>query len=249
MSIGRVLRLGGAIALLVAGLVHLDLYFGGYRSAGSEPSFGRSILLNAIVSGIVAVAVAVRREWFVRLAGIGVAVATLAAFTYTHTQHTLFGFEGDGLHPSPQAQIVLISEIAAIVLLAATFIPSIAERDASWGLGFTGVASGVAVVALFGLGAYWADQGETTTVGGSPSSVTIADFAFNPPTLAVPRGTTVTWTNNDGLGHSVVAGDGGFASDTLGTGASFQFTFHSAGEFAYICGLHPSMTGVVTVED
>ena len=62
MNIGRVLRVGGAVALLVAGLVHLDLYFGGYRSAGSEPNFGRSIVLNALVSGVVAAAVAGRRS-------------------------------------------------------------------------------------------------------------------------------------------------------------------------------------------
>ena len=70
------LRIGGAIALLVAGLVHLDSYFGGYRNAGSVPNFGRSVLLNAIASGVLTVAVAARREWFVRLAGIALAVAT-----------------------------------------------------------------------------------------------------------------------------------------------------------------------------
>src|SRR3954470_18955896 len=102
MSIGRVLRIGGATALLVAGLVHLDLYFGGYRSAGTVPTFGRSIVLNAIVSVVVAAIVAARREWFVRLVGIAVPVATLGAFTYTHSEQTLFGFQGDGLDPSPQ---------------------------------------------------------------------------------------------------------------------------------------------------
>ena len=109
MNVGRVLRLGGAAALFVNGLVHMDLYFGGYRSAGSVPAFGRSIMLNAVVSVIVAAAVAVRREWFVRLAGILVPAGTLAAFAYTHTEHTLFGFQGEGLDPAPQAQIVLVA--------------------------------------------------------------------------------------------------------------------------------------------
>ena len=123
MGVGRVLRIGGAVALLVAGLVHLDLYFGGYRDAGSVPSFGRSILFNAIASGVLAALVAARREWYVRLAGIILPVASLAALAYTHTEHTLFGFQGDGLNPSPQAQIVLVAEIAAIVLLAADLRP------------------------------------------------------------------------------------------------------------------------------
>ena len=248
MTTGRVLRLGGAIALLIAGLVHLDLYFGGYRSAGSVPTFGRSILLNAIVSAIVAVAVAARREWFVRLAGITVPLATVAAFTYTHSEHTLFGFQGEGLDPSPQAQLVLVAEIAAIVLLAATFIPSIAERDESSGPAFLAGAGAVAVVALIGFGVYWADHYDTNMVAASPSSVTIADFAFTPPELTVPVGTTVTWTNVDALGHSVVASDGSFASDTLDSGATFQFTLDAPGQYAYICGIHPEMSGTVTVD-
>ena len=247
MNLGRLLRLGGAAALFVSGLVHLDLYFGGYRDAGSVPAFGRSILFNAIVSMVVAVAVAARREWFVRLAGIAVPVGTLAALAYTHTEHTFLGFQGDGLDPSPQAQIVLVAEIAAIILLAATFIPSVAEGDESSGVPFLAGAIAVVAVAAIALGAYWADHYETEAEASGPAAVAIADFAFAPPDLSVPAGTTVTWTNNDPLGHSVVAGDDSFASDDLGDGATFEFTFDEPGEYPYICGIHPSMTGTVTV--
>jgi plastocyanin len=247
MNIGRLLRLGGALALLVAGLIHLDLYFGGYRSAGSEPHFGRAILFNAIASGLVAVAVAARREWFVRLAGIVLASSSLAALTYTHTQHSFVGFQGDGLNPSPQAQLVTIAEIAAIVLLAATFIPSIAERDESSGVPFVGSATVVVGVALTGFGAYWANHYETKTVAGAPTSLTIADFAFAPEALTVAKGTTVTWTNSDPFDHSVVADDKSFSSENLADGATFQFTFDRPGQFTYICGIHPSMSGTVTV--
>jgi plastocyanin len=245
----RALRLGGALALAVAGLVHLDLYFGGYRSAGSEPSFGRAILLNAIVAGVLAVAVAARREWYVRLAGLGFAALTLAAFTYTHTEHTFLGFEGRGLDPSPQAEIVLVAEIAAILLLAATFIPAVAESDESWGAGFLAAAAAVTAVAFIALGAIWAgsDESEASTGASSPTSITIADFTFTPQTLTVPRGTTVTWTNNDGVGHSLVAGDQTFSSETLDGGATFSYTFDAPGEYTYVCGLHPSMTGTIVV--
>ena len=250
MNIGRVLRIGGAIALLVAGLVHLDLYFGGYRSAGSVPSFGRSILLNAIVSGIVAVAVAARREWFVRLAGIIVPVGTLAALAYTHSEHTFLGFQGEGLDPSPQAQLVLISEIAAIVLLAATFIPAIAERDESSGPGFLAAAGAVAAVALIGFGAYWADYYDTTSVAASPTSVAIADFAFAPQALTVPVGTTVTWTNVDPLGHSIVAGDGSFVerhARRAGRRSSSRSTLPASTPTS--AASIPEMSGTVTVSD
>ena len=249
---GRVLRLGGALALAVAGLVHLDLYFGGYRSAGSEPAFGRAILLNAIISGVLAVAIAARREWYVRLAGIVFAALTLTAFTYTHTEHTFLGFQGRGLDPSPQAEIVLVAEIAAILLLAATFIPAVAETDESWGIGFLGGAAAVTAVAFVALGAVWAGHDGSDAAADPPAAadaastaVTIADFTFAPQTLTVPRGTTVTWTNADGVGHSIL-GDS-FSSETLDGGATFSATFDTPGEYTYACGLHPSMTGTVVV--
>jgi plastocyanin len=248
MSIGRSLRIGGAMALFVAGLVHLDLYFGGYRSAGTVPTFGRSILLNAVVSVIVAAVVAVRRDWFVRLVGIAVPLATLAAFSYTHSHHTLFGFQGDGLDPSPQAQIVLVAEIAAVVLLAATFVPRIAVRDRSSSAGAFATATVVAVAALIGFGAYWSNEYDTTTTSAAaPASVAIADFSFAPQELTVRKGTTVTWVNDDPFGHSV-AGDG-FSSGPLDSGATFAFTFDAPGRYTYVCGVHPQMTGTVIVTD
>ena len=249
MRLGGILRLGGALALLVAGLAHLDLYFGGYRHAGSVPEFGRSILLNAIASGVVAVAVAARREWFVRLAGIAVPVATLTAFTYTHTGHTLLGFQGDGLQPSPQAQIVLVAEIAAIALLAGTFLPALAARDEPGGVLALGVAVAVVLIAYVGFGLYWAGTYRTTAAAGGPTTVAIAAFEFTPQVLSVATGTIVTWTNNDPLEHSVVATDRSFASGSLGGGATFEVRFDAPGEHAYFCGVHPSMTATVTVTD
>ena len=247
MRVGHALRIGGALALLAAGLVHLDLYFGGYRSAGSVPAFGRSILLNAIIAAVVAVAVAVRTEWFVRSAGIALSVATLAAFAYTHNGHTLLGFQGKGLDPSPQAELVLVAEIAAIVLLGATFVPHVAERDHSSGVRVL-AAAGVATIVLFGgFGWYWADTYETTVDASGPTSVTIADFAFAPQVLSVPVGAAVTWTNVDAVDHSVFATDESFSSPALGRGAAFELTFDTPGEHSYVCAFHPEMTGTITV--
>lgn len=79
------------------------------------------------------------------------------------------------------------------------------------------------------------------------SSVSIANFSFQPPTITIPVGTAVTWTNNDSAGHTVTADDGSFKSDKLGSGATFSQTFATAGTFAYHCSIHPSMTGTVTV--
>ena len=249
MTTARLLRLGAAAALLVAGLVHLDLYFGGYRDAGAVPSFGRAILLNAVVSAVLAVAVAVRREWFVRLAGLVFAAGSLGALWYTHSGHELFGFEGSGLQPSPQAQLVVVAEAVAIVTLALTFVPAIGREDRSWGVRTLAVSALVAVAAMVVGGIVWSNRDEPSAAATGPAAVTIADFTFGPGDLSVPAGSTVTWTNDDPFPHTLVATDGSFTSPELASGDQFEFTFEAAGTYVYVCGIHPSMTGTVTVTE
>jgi plastocyanin len=38
-----------------------------------------------------------------------------------------------------------------------------------------------------------------------------------------------------------------FRSDSLDQGSTFDFTFDTPGEFAYVCGIHPQMSGTITV--
>ncbi|MFO1047579.1 MAG: cupredoxin family copper-binding protein [Geminicoccaceae bacterium] len=80
-----------------------------------------------------------------------------------------------------------------------------------------------------------------------PVTVAIANFTFEPATLTVPAGTTVTWVNRDDIPHLVDAGDGSFASPPLDTDDSFSFTLTAPGDVAYFCGLHPHMTGTIRV--
>jgi plastocyanin len=80
-------------------------------------------------------------------------------------------------------------------------------------------------------------------------TASIANFAFSPANLTVPKGTTVTWTNKDSAPHTVTDDGGAFSSATLGDGDTFSLRFTSAGTFAYHCAVHPSMTGVVAVSD
>ena len=78
-------------------------------------------------------------------------------------------------------------------------------------------------------------------------AISINNFAFVPATLTVPAGATVTWTNQDQEPHTVVAGDGSFRSPGLGTGATYSYTFPTAGSFDYTCSIHPFMHGTVVV--
>jgi plastocyanin len=71
--------------------------------------------------------------------------------------------------------------------------------------------------------------------------------AFAPAHVAVPVGTTVTWTNDDDAQHDVVFDGGTQRSELLADGESYQRTFASAGTFDYACSVHPQMRGRVTV--
>jgi plastocyanin len=84
------------------------------------------------------------------------------------------------------------------------------------------------------------------------SAINIKDNSFDPATLMVKVGTTLTWDWSSSRNpHSVVGQFAGSAVDSgthTGSG-QFQFTFPSAGTFAYQCGIHgASMTGRVVVE-
>ena len=78
------------------------------------------------------------------------------------------------------------------------------------------------------------------------AKVSIANFAFGPATLTVKAGTTVVWTNNDLVAHTVTFTDVA-NSPVLGRGATFSRTFTAPGTFAYICSIHPFMHGTVVV--
>jgi len=91
----------------------------------------------------------------------------------------------------------------------------------------------------------------TTTSGASGAGggqVAMKSFAFDPASVTVKVGESVTWTNNDSATHTVVADNGEFKSSDIAKGATFTFKFDKAGTYAYHCGIHPSMTGTVMVK-
>lgn len=81
-----------------------------------------------------------------------------------------------------------------------------------------------------------------------PNTVIIQNFAFNPDTLTVPVGTTVTWTNKDSAVHNVISDTGAFESENLNPENSYSFTFAQAGDYPYTCTIHPSMKGTIIVK-
>ena len=79
-------------------------------------------------------------------------------------------------------------------------------------------------------------------------AVTIDNFNFNPATLTVAAGSTVVWTNQDDVPHTVTSDENVFGSPALDSGEKFEFTFTKAGTFSYYCKVHPHMTGKVVVQ-
>jgi plastocyanin len=90
---------------------------------------------------------------------------------------------------------------------------------------------------------------EAVSVGGE-FTVPIENFDYGDAT--VTAGESLTWTNVDGVGHTVTAGfrgrsSGGFDSGYVAPGGSFELKFDEPGRFAYTCTLHSFMSGTVVV--
>jgi nitrite reductase (NO-forming) len=76
---------------------------------------------------------------------------------------------------------------------------------------------------------------------------------YDPTPAKVKTSTTITWTNDDTLPHTVTSGNadtgpsGEFDSGIVMGAGSFTHTFDKPGTFDYYCALHPYMRGQVIV--
>jgi plastocyanin len=101
----------------------------------------------------------------------------------------------------------------------------------------TALAVAIATISLSAVAARAADL-----------EVKIDNFTFTPQRLTVKAGTTVTWTNEDDIPHTVASSTKAFKSKALDTDDKFSFTFTTPGSYEYFCSLHPHMTGAIVVE-
>ena len=88
---------------------------------------------------------------------------------------------------------------------------------------------------------------DVTVVEGASSHYPSGPF-FSPANLTVKVGKTVAWVNKDTVTHTVTSdGSSLFDSGFMPTGATFQFTFTTAGTYPYYCTVHPFMKGTIVV--
>jgi plastocyanin len=79
------------------------------------------------------------------------------------------------------------------------------------------------------------------------ADVSVVDFAFEPATVGLGAGGTVTWRLAGAAPHTVSAVDGSFDSGMLQPGATFSHRFDEPGTYRYACAFHPQMTGTIEV--
>jgi len=90
--------------------------------------------------------------------------------------------------------------------------------------------------------------GATTAVKAQDAStVNVQAFVFDSAEITVPVGTTVTWTNNDPVAHTVTDVDQAWDSGLFEQGGTFLKTFDTPGTYTYYCIPHPIMIGKVVV--
>jgi plastocyanin len=101
-------------------------------------------------------------------------------------------------------------------------------------------------ITMAGLAALALASGVSAAPG--PLKLDIEHFAFEPSTVTVARGTTVTWVNHDEETHTVTSRSGAFTSPALEVDQAFSHTFAQPGTYSYFCALHPHMRATIVVK-
>jgi plastocyanin len=78
--------------------------------------------------------------------------------------------------------------------------------------------------------------------------ITMKDIQFDPKEASANVGQQVCWQNEDAIDHDAVAESGAsFRSELFGKGETFTTSVDKPGRIAYVCTVHPGMTGSIQV--
>jgi plastocyanin len=96
---------------------------------------------------------------------------------------------------------------------------------------------------------YGSNTSGTNGTSGTPGAneVWIQNMAFSPSIITVAAGTTITWTNKDGMAHTVTSDTNLFDSGNISSNGSYTHTFTASGTYPYHCAVHLDMTASVKV--
>jgi len=88
----------------------------------------------------------------------------------------------------------------------------------------------------------------TVLAKAQKGDVNIVSFAFAPAKFTATVGKPLTFLNSDDSPHQITVQGGGPKTGVLLRGQTASLTFDKAGGYNYICGLHPTMKGMIEVK-
>ena len=102
------------------------------------------------------------------------------------------------------------------------------------------------VISLAKLDNTFPKQGQSL-VKGIKGDVSIASFAFMPAKISAAVGKALTFINTDDTPHQITVVNGP-RTEVFLRGQKASLKLDKPGEYQYICGLHPTMKGVIDVK-
>lgn len=93
------------------------------------------------------------------------------------------------------------------------------------------------------------DSGGGATSAEGTVEIVMKDFAFEPADATVKVGQEVTWRNEDTAKHDAFSEESGLDTADIGQNGTTSYTPDKAGTIEYICSIHPSMKGTLTVTE
>lgn len=91
--------------------------------------------------------------------------------------------------------------------------------------------------------ACWFAYANNPAAAQAGNAVSINSTQFEPKTLTVAKGTTVTWTNKEAKPHTVTADDKSFESKVIKENETYSYKFEKPGTYAYHCAFHGGNAG------
>lgn len=83
---------------------------------------------------------------------------------------------------------------------------------------------------------------------GGVVDIKMQNISFTPKDVTAKVGQTIKWTNEDSVGHNVIATAGeSFKSGVFGQGKSYSYKLDKKGTIKYVCTIHPGMAGTIVV--
>ncbi|MGZ4880564.1 MAG: cupredoxin domain-containing protein [Halobacteriota archaeon] len=112
----------------------------------------------------------------------------------------------------------------------------------------TATLSATTTAATSNVGTITGTSSPSPSANAASQTVMIQGFSFQPASITIQTGTSVTWRNGDSVSHQIVSNTNAFSSPVVNAGGSYAHVSDQAGPYPYHCGIHPSMTGTITVQ-